>query len=194
MTYHFVNLVSWNFFINKLYSHNRNIYIDSVSLSFCCKFFGKKIKRQSGVNFYHTKLPDEKNLYLTSSDDNNLKNIFVLPLWKDFSEIKITNELKNNIRENDNIVIGISSPKQDYLAEKINEIFPEKKIYCLGAAVYTSLKDLHNDKKGLTWLIMMLKDFKRSRIKIVITIRELILILIYRPNRRNFIRFLNILK
>jgi hypothetical protein len=35
------------------------------------------------------------------------------------------------------VIIGISSTKQDVLARKIDFLFPNLNVYCLGAAIYT---------------------------------------------------------
>lgn len=193
MTNHFVNLVSWRYFINK-YSDKRNIFIDSLSLYFCCRLFGFSTKKTSGVYFFHNNIDIENSIFLLSEDNNLFKNNIVLPFWKSIDEISLDNLLIQKIEAYESIVIGISSPKQDYLADLINDFYPEKNIFCLGAAVYTSSNNLRSDKMSLNWLSMMLNDFNRFKEKIRITIKEFLLIIFISKSRENFKYFLKILK
>ena len=193
MTNHYVNLVSWRYFINK-YSDKRNIFIDSLSLYFCCRLFGCSIKKTSGVYFFHSNIDMENSMFLLSEDSNVFKNNIVLPFWKSIDDIRLDNSLIQKIEAYDSIVIGISSPKQDYLADLINDFYPEKNIFCLGAAVYTSSNNLRSDKLSLNWLSMMLNDFNRFKEKIRITIKEFLLIIFISKSRENFKFFLKTLK
>jgi hypothetical protein len=193
MTNHFVNLVSWRYFIKK-YSDKRNIFIDSLSLYFCCRLFGFSTKKTSGVYFFHNNIEIENSIFLLSEDNNLFKNNIVLPFWKSIDEISLDNLLIQKIEAYESIVIGISSPKQDYLADLINDLYPEKNIFCLGAAVYTSSNNLRSDKLSLNWLSMMLNDFNRFKEKIRITIKEFLLIIFISKSRQNFKFFLKNLK
>jgi hypothetical protein len=193
MTNHYVNLVSWRYFINK-YSDKRNIFIDSLSLYFCCRLFGFSTKKTSGVYFFHNNIDIENSIFLLSEDNSLFKNNIVLPFWKSIDEISLDNLLIQKIEAYESIVIGISSPKQDYLADLINDFYPEKNIFCLGAAVYTSSNNLRSDKLSLNWLSMMLNDFNRFKEKIRITIKEFLLIIFISKSRENFKFFLKNLK
>lgn len=193
MTNHFVNLVSWRYFIKK-YSDKRNIFIDSLSLYFCCRLFGFSTKKTSGVYFFHNNIDIENSIFLLSEGNNLFKNYIVLPFWKSIDEISLDNLLIQKIEAYEYIVIGISSPKQDYLADLINDLYPEKNIFCLGAAVYTSSNNLRSDKLSLNWLSMMLNDFNRFKEKIRITIKEFLLIIFISKSRENFKFFLKNLK
>lgn len=131
MTYHFVNLVSWKFFSEKV-SDRQIIYVDSLSLQFMCLLFGRKIKRISGVSYFNNSLESIEAFYLTTSVYKSNAH-FVLPFWRKIEEIVLTNDLILAIKQDSNLVIGISSPKQDKLAELIISRFPDKTVYCLGA-------------------------------------------------------------
>lgn len=194
MTNHFVNLVSWRYFIKTTITNKRNIFIDSLSLWFCCRLFGISMKKKSGVWFFHNNIDKENSFFLLSEDNNLLKNNIVLPFWKSINEISLDNLIIQKIEAYESIVIGISSPKQDYLADLINDLYPEKNIFCLGAAVYTSSNSLRSDKLSLNWLSMMLKDFNRFKEKIRITIKEILLIIFTSKSRENFKFFLKNLK
>lgn len=193
MTNHFVNLVSWKYFIKKS-SDKRNIFIDSLSLWFCCRLFGFSTDKQSGIYFFHKNIDVENSFFLLSEDNNLFKNSLVLPFWKSIEEISLDNSLIKKLEPYESIVIGISSPKQDFLADLINNIYPEKNIFCLGAAVYTSPKNLKGDKLGVNWLSLMLNDFIRFKEKIRITIKEFLLIIFISKSRTNFKLFLKNLK
>ena len=194
MTNHFVNLVSWRYFIKTTITNKRNIFIDSLSLWFCCRLFGISMKKKSGVWFFHNNIDKENSFFLLSEDNNLLKNNIVLPFWKSINEISLDNLIIQKIEAYESIVIGISSPKQDYLADLINDLSPEKNIFCLGAAVYTSSNNLRSDKLSLNWLSMMLNDFNRFKEKIRITIKEFLLIIFISKSRENFKLFLKTLK
>ncbi len=193
MTFHFVNLVSWKYFYNKS-SKNRTIYIDSLSLYLCCRLFRFRTKKMSGINFFHNKLDIKNSFFLLSEDNNSFKNKIVLPNWESLDDINLDNVIMKKIGEHESIVIGISSPKQDYLADLINDLFPKKNIFCLGAAIYTSNNNLTFDKLSLNWLVMMSNDFNRFKVKIIITIKEILSIIFILDSRQNFRMFLTKIK
>ena len=194
MTNHFVNLVSWRYFIDNTTTNKRNIFIDSLSLWFCCRLFGVSVKKISGLWFFHNNIDPEQSIFLLSVDNNLYKNSIVLPFWKSIEEISLNNLPIQEMEAYESIVIGISSPKQDYLADLINDLYPEKNIFCLGAAVYTFSNNLVSDKLSLNWLSMMLKDFNRFKVKIRITIKEFLRIIFISNSRENFKIFLKNLK
>ena len=152
------------------------------------------MKKKSGVWFFHNNIDLEQSIFLLSEDNNLFKNYIVLPFWKSIDEISLDNLLIQKIEAYESIVIGISSPKQDYLADLINDFYPEKNIFCLGAAVYISSNNLRSDKLSMNWLSMMLNDFNRFKEKIRITIKEFLLIIFISKSRENFKYFLKNLK
>tara|TARA_B110000240_G_scaffold197358_1_gene252303 strand:+ start:2285 stop:2863 length:579 start_codon:yes stop_codon:yes gene_type:complete len=190
MVNNFVNLVSWRYFIKKS-SKNRTLFIDSLSLYVSCRMFGYSVKKISGVNFFHNNINSENSIFLLSEEIKLFKNQITLPFWKSIDNIKLDNLLIQKLKGYDTIIIGISSPKQDYLGDLINDLYPKKNIFCLGAAIYTSSKDLKSDKFLLNWFIMLLKDFRRFRNKISITVKEFSLIIFNSESRANFRAFLN---
>ena len=195
MTNHFVNLVSWRYFIKTTINNKRNIFIDSLSLWICCRLFGVSSKKTSGVWFFHNRIDIDNSIFLLSSENKSFKNKVILPFWKSVDEIILDNLLIQQIEAYESIVIGISSPKQDFLADLINNLYPEKHIYCLGAAIYTSSKkNLLSDKFEMNWLIMMLNNFNRFRDKIRITIIEFNLIIFNSTSKDNFKLFLKKIK
>src|SRR6056300_1095692 len=109
MIYHFVNLVSWKFF-SKDISERRIINVDSLSLQFMCFLFGRRVKRVSGVHFFNNSIESLEAFYLTSSIYKS-NAYFVLPFWQKMKDINLSDDLILAIKQNQNLVIGISSPK-----------------------------------------------------------------------------------
>ena len=189
MTNHFVNLVSWRYFYQNK-SSNRKIHIDSFSLYLCCRLFGKFLKKKSGINFFHNNLNIEKSIFLLGDENKFFENKIILPFWESIDDVCIDNLIIKEVEGYESIVIGISSPKQDRLADLINEIYPKKNIFCLGAAIYTAPNSLRGDRLSLNWLVMMLNDFKRFKEKIKITIIEVFSIIFISKSRKSFKQFL----
>lgn len=188
MTYHFVNLVSWKFF-SKNATESQKINVDSISLQFICFLFGRRVRRISGVHYFNNSIESLEVFYLTSSS-YKISAHFVLPFWRKIEEIELTDDLILAISKKNNLVVGISSPKQDKLAELICQKFPEKTIYCLGAAIYTNNKAKLYDRYGLSWFFLMLQDWRRFVSKISLTISSATKILFLQSERRAFRKFL----
>ena len=188
MTYHFVNLVSWRFFSEEI-SDKQIIHVDSLSLQFMCFLFGRRVKRISGVHYFNNSFESLEAFYLTSSAYKSNAH-YVLPFWQKIDEIVLTNDLILTIKQNANIVIGISSPKQDKLAELIISRFPEKTVYCLGAAIYTNDKANWYDRYGLSWFFLMLRDRRRFVTKISLTLISAGKTLFIPRERKAFKKFL----
>ena len=188
MTYHFVNLISWEFFVdNGISNINKKLKVDSLSLSIMIKLFGYNNHRFSGLKFYNEN-NFESNIFLVSSINNNFTNSFVLPFWKNINDIKLNKEIISKIEEYENIIIGISSPKQDSLSFKINKIFPNKNIYCLGAAIYEKYST-KIDFLNINWILFLIKKPKRTFYKIYQTVKEILKILFMKKNRIKFKMF-----
>lgn len=185
MTHHFVNLISWEFFVdNRNSNFNKKLKIDSLSLSIMVKLFGYNNNRVSGLKFYNEN-NFENAVFLVSSITGNFTNSFVLPFWKNINDIKLNKEIISEIQKYENIIIGISSPKQDSLSFKINKIFPNKNIYCLGAAIYEKYS-LKFDFLHINWIFFLIKQPKRTFFKISKTIKEILKILFIRKHRIKF--------
>ena len=86
MTHHFVNLISWEFFVdNRNSNFNKKLKIDSLSLSIMVKLFGYNNNRVSGLKFYNEN-NFENAVFLVSSITGNFTNSFVLPFWKNIND------------------------------------------------------------------------------------------------------------
>tara|TARA_B100001057_G_scaffold498883_1_gene607490 strand:- start:3476 stop:4072 length:597 start_codon:yes stop_codon:yes gene_type:complete len=185
MTIHFVNLISWSFFVDKDLNDSI-VFADSITFCIIARLFGIKLKQNSGVANVAQICNKISTGYLLSKD-NSIPNSFVLPFWKDLNEITLNHELLNFISKYDNIVIAISSPKQDKLAMLINKTQLNKKIYCLGAAVNINKTIKFLENFNLTWLGFLLSNPLRTLNKIYYTIHSIIAILFDHNTKLNFI-------
>ena len=190
MTYHFVNLISWDF-VNKIKNPKKVIFFDSISIVFLSRLFGVKKNRISGLNFFKkNKKSFDDALFLVSQKTKENRNEYELPFWEKIEDIRLYSELSMNIEKYSKIIIGISSPKQDLLAQKIIELFPEKNIYCLGAAIYNSGKySSFFDRLNINYIFLLFVNFNRTLIKINLTFKEIFSIL-FSDKRNDFISFL----
>lgn len=192
MTYHFVNLISWRYFALN-HSHKRHLFVDSLSLAFLCRAFGYRAKRHSGVAHFLGKKDLHEALFLTSKEIN-LYKYQQLPFWKSERDVRLNRDLEKAIHSRNIIIIGISSPKQDRLADLISSKFPNKVIYCLGAAIYVKPTAKNFDKLGLTWLYLLTKDWRRAQAKIQNTISNALKIIFDSTERALFKEFLKSLE
>ena len=187
MTYHFVNIITWEYFYDKNLN-NPSIMVDGFLLKLTCAFFGVKTKKRSGLNFFHDSI-DNSSSFLLPSPVHGFKDFFVLPFWKEEKDICITEELREFIRYKTNIVIGISGPKQDHLANLIDIEFPDKKIYCLGAAITTQRL---SSKEWLIFTLstMFFNDPIRTVSKLKLSLFEIIDMIFSQNKRNNFKLFI----
>lgn len=173
----FVNLVSWSFFAkNAQFKKYWRIEVDSVSLGLALRILGIKRDRFSGVEWVQNnrKLLNH-GLVLGTEDARVFSNHYVLPFWPEIESIRITESLEQILLDFNgrDIFIGISSPKQEYLALKVRDIAPNSQIYCLGAAVYTRF-----ESKKFLWLVFLVEQPKRTLRKLVRTMLELLKLLL----------------
>lgn len=189
MTIHFVNLVSWSYFIDKDLNDSI-IFADSISFCLVARLVGLNLKQISGVS--SAKQICEKNStgYLLSQE-KSISNSFILPFWKDINQISLDNELLNFISKYENIVISISSPKQDKLAMLINKTQLNKNIFCLGAAVNVNKSVSYFEYFNLMWLGFLFTNPIRTFNKIYLTIQSIISIL---TNDDIKLKFINVAK
>ena len=188
MTHHFVNLVSWRYFALDMRPY-RKIYVDSLTMKVMIRLFGRNTDRLSGVGYFAGANFPCETIFLTSST-YKAQYFYVLPFWNTKAEIVLSSKLRSAILDYSTIVIGISSPKQDYLADLIKSQFPDKEVFCLGAAIYENNTEERIDDLGLNWLIMMLKNPKRFVYKISLTFSSAVKIVFLKKERLLFRRFI----
>jgi hypothetical protein len=153
-------LVSAPWIIKNLHNEGK-YYCDSITMKWFARLKGFQVERISGVSVAEKILKLENSLILGSGDD------IKLPFWRSIENVELTEEILDTIDDHKNIIIGISSPKQDQLALLINEKYPNVNIYCLGAAISNPhLQNSFVDKYSITWLILFIMNPKRFIIKL----------------------------
>ena len=169
MIYHFLNCVSLFGFTPR---RNDTLFVDSVSFRLCLTLNGINRVRESGLKFYESNRYNlvDNTLYLIdeSKFEPNNRIYEGLPIFNcpdDLVHYNLTIP-----KEITSIVIGISSPKQDRLAQIISSTNSDIEIYCLGAAIYKENFPAIVDRLGLSWLYLGYQDPKRMVVKIYKTI------------------------
>ena len=190
MTNHFVNLVSWRYFVTD--NIDSKIHLDSISIRLLAHIYGYKgFSSCSGFVFYSKRKNELKDsLFLTSQYVEGSPMQYKLPYWRDITEVCIPIEIKKELKKASTVVIGISSPKQDRLAHLIQKKYDIDSVYCLGAAIYPTEDLTKYDRYGINWLLLLVRQPKRTMGKIKITLNEVFLILFYKRDRLLFKTFL----
>mgnify|MGYP007047654711 CR=1 FL=1 len=172
-THHFVNLVSWRYFSGDNQRADRKCYVDSVTMQIMCYLMtGIKHKRESGVEKFNCiSENDSGDAYylLPKFGDSRYIHHTVLPFWSTPAEV---NADMLDIRSFDSfsvVVIGISSPKQDVLADELRNLTQCSDIYCLGAAVGHNQGTGIFDKLGLNFLYFLCFNTLRTMNKLKLT-------------------------
>lgn len=171
MTTHFSNILTYQYFQEVNFS--RKIYVDGFLLQlalFLVTF--KWYRKRSGLNFHHN-MEQDLNFYLLARHTRKRYRYLELPFWRSVEDILLDHQLLDSIKNYKYIVIGISSPKQDYLAELLNEQFPEKEFFCLGAAVYTK-SVYHSEWMIVTLGTMFVSNPKRTMMKMALSVNSFI--------------------
>lgn len=180
MTYHFANILTWETFKKET---NQIIKIDGFLLQlFLLLSTGKLIKKESGLIFYHNNKWNENTVYLTRDGKIGKTKEIMLPQWPSVTDIRINEDLIIKLKGSKQIIIAISSPKQDILAKKIFLHYPEKDIYCLGGAVYTKLY-VKSEFVLNTLLTMLIYSPKRTVYKLRKSMIAFTYSLIYKRNK-----------
>lgn len=173
-----------------IYEHknpNNTYYCDSISLKYLANFFGFKLYLMPGINKINT-LNKEKFCLLGNSDfigSDEYGKIIDLPWFQNINDLEISpivNEMKTT--NFSKFIIGISSPKQNILANRISKKFnTEIEIHCLGAAVYNS-KNIYKPY----WLYFFIREYRRTLKKIPIHFIGFVKAIIYRKKFRDFLK------
>ena len=190
MIYSFVNLVSWEHFLDPVKKKvERKIFFDSLSIRVLAFLItGKKIDVQSGVDYFLNEVKDsESNCFLVANKFVHFQNAVVLPQFNDMSEDELNQVDWTFIKSFKNVYIGISSPKQEKLAEFLQTKYGMGNYFCLGAALYVNPIDFRNS--SFKFLVFLKQDYKRSTSKIKITLVQVFRILFFSKVRGEFREF-----
>ncbi|MDA9006534.1 hypothetical protein N9J36_02840 [Litoricola sp.] len=140
--HHHINLVGWDTLLeNHLdYGDRKSFYYcDSWSLFVIGLFWGRVLRRFPGTERFFSFKINSEFLFLTAR--YLPVNHIILPSFGDLSSY--VEFAERFATKHENLVIGISSPKQNLLAYIISRTsdLPENlHIYCLGAAIYLAKK------------------------------------------------------
>lgn len=189
MTYHFANIISWEYYLIKP-SLKRKVFVDGFLLQVVILIVtGRWIPKKSGLNFY-SKHDFSKALHLSAKVVPGFDNI-QLPFWSCLDEIEVDDLLMCHIERYTEIVIGISSPKQERLSELISAKNLDCDIYCLGAAVYSKLI-IQSEFVFVTWLTMFFNAPFRTLKKLLESIYQVaVTLLTKRDELKEFVKILD---
>lgn len=199
MINHYINLSCWNEIIPLLEHESSVFWCDSMSLKFITMVFGYNVHWKPGTEFVDEIIGNmDKPTTLILTPHKELKNhsakIIQLPFYSD--KIYLSDDLKLVLDEGfENIYIGISSPKQNFLAHKLVRYFPNSNIHCVGAAVEHAFDGAHQkrrldaSKTGFEWLFLLAKNPKRGMMKISQTLHGIYRIFRFSNTRMEFKKF-----
>ncbi len=145
---HYVNLIGWQSILKimrevSFRSNERHIfYCDTWSLRLLARVYGYKVRHKPGPSQIPVIRALKSVQFLTAHENGG--GVLVLPMFANDQEI--IEFLRKFQPQSENIVIGISSPKQNYFALNLcknNHLYklPIKNIWCLGAALYGNFSD-----------------------------------------------------
>ncbi len=180
---HYVNLIGWRSVLQIMREgcvreNERHIfYCDTWSLKLVAKMYGTTVVHCPGPSQIEV-IRSLKNIqYLTANQQGG--GSLTLPFFS--NEKEMLDFLVHFQPTAKNIVIGISSPKQNYLALNLcknNYLYQAsiENIWCLGAALYGG----HVRRKSFYLIDFLLIDPRRTLSKIKQTCQELLRLLLGR--------------
>lgn len=187
---HYVNLIGWEEILCLMKTnstYNSNYFCDTISLKFLAKIFNYNVSLVPGPSIVNYVKSLDDCIFLTARATG--MNEIVLPFFTCNKEIiKYFSGLNLN---NTNIVLGVSSPRQNYIAtiiaeSKINDF----NLYCLGAAIYL---DSENSQTNLYWKKFILSSPLRTLKKTFLTVFEICRIIFLKKKRNKFKLFISFL-
>ena len=123
-------------------------------------------------------------LYIFSKPSNKAINYLIAPLLTDENDYEIfSNQVTKYIKSKNlkikSIYLGISSPKQNLLANHISKSLNYCDIYCIGAVLDDIIENDSQDyRKGTEWILRSIKKPRRSLHKLNLYFISLLKILI----------------
>tara|TARA_B100001173_G_scaffold298931_1_gene297004 strand:+ start:328 stop:954 length:627 start_codon:yes stop_codon:yes gene_type:complete len=202
MIHHFPNFVCWKE-IYKIYNESRDqVYLDSISCYVLGLLFGIKGNYFSGPEMAYSlaKKPLGDFHFLLSEEIRDIENTkkLVLPFKESFIDDKSVLEFINSIPINGKVILGISSPKQNVLANYLFSVRSDLEYFCLGAAVKQTwgFKGANTRLRGtgFQWVEFLLFQPRRTIEKQAKTIFEAFTILFSPKRIKQFREFVAITK
>ena len=197
MVHHFPNFVCWREIFHA-YNRDRDlIYIDSILCFMAGMLAGKVGNYFSGPQMAHRLLNESSDqLYFLLAENVEKISVdkkLILPFKSSFEGDPEVLDFLENLPHGSSLVIGVSSPKQNILANYLYRIRPDLRYFCLGAAVQITWGMEYANTKlrgsGFQWIEFLLLHPKRTIGKISNSVLELFLIFTSRKRIRLFRRF-----
>ncbi|MDA8751056.1 WecB/TagA/CpsF family glycosyltransferase [Planktomarina temperata] len=195
--FHYLALIGWKKISNLKLTSNTTIFADSLSLYFLIKLFHGTISYLPGAKFLKTvDIQDDKYVILSPYFLNQFEKEkqYILEAFdgRPYVSEKLNLWLKQ-IPIKSVLLLAISSPKQNILANEIAKSFPFE-IHCLGAAILeknTSKFFLIKSATGhgVEWFARMLLNPKRFFIKTSLILREVAALAFSSQLRKDFEAF-----
>ncbi|WP_339953571.1 hypothetical protein [Yoonia sp. 2307UL14-13] len=207
MIHHYINLVCWREMLDIYDSQRDVVWVDTFSLHKLVKIWHKNVQYRPGTSILERIGPESSQdaphwFFLTAHqiDGIPLENQYCLPVFRD--EIVLPASLAKcleGLAPGVHVGIGISAPKQNYLATALHRLRPDLEYHCLGAAIqgyYT--ENGQNPRKsiltgsGFEWIRFFWMYPARTWNKIECTLRELWLLQTQKKSRDAFRKFASI--
>lgn len=201
MIHHYINLVCWRSMLD-IYNPGRDIvWVDTYSLFKLVERHRSDVVYRPGTKALGeigAGLGDNNTwFFLTAKPLTSLlhHSQYVLPYFID--KVTVPEDLAEilmNLSPQTRVGLGISSPKQNYLAVSLHALRPDLEYHCFGAALSQSV--IFRAKtglqqvlagSGLEWLRFLINDPLRTWVKIVSTFKE-IWLLRFRKDSRNIFK------
>lgn len=202
MINHYINLVCWRQML-VLYDSRRDlVWIDSVSLRQSIRRLRRNAEYRPATRVLTALGPGSSTggnwFFFTAAPVENLPKDIQMPL-PIFKTISVPDDIAAMLRSlpaNTRVGIGISAPKQNYLAAAMHALRPDLEYHCFGAAIAdfatpdTAKGRSHGlSGTGFEWMSFLVKSPSRTLRKIVTTLREAVQIRFHGPSREDFERF-----
>jgi hypothetical protein len=137
MIYHHLNIPSLTYFL-KIDILEQTFFVDSLSLRLVCLILGLDKPRVPGSIHLKGLLEDPQSSVFLTAYSSGFENEIILPFFKTFEDIENYNWHSFAKPMGDNPLItkcflGVSSPKQNLIAQKLQKILPNIDYFCIGA-------------------------------------------------------------
>lgn len=207
MIHHYINLVCWREMLATYDPERDVVWVDSVSLKLLVAFFRRNAAYKPGTSVVSSiefvENSTKEWFFFTASHIESLPKDKQLPL-PIFTEIKIPQNVMSILKalpSDTKVGLGISAPKQNYLAIAMHSIRSDLEYHCLGAALNIERKQFAASKNGhtvsgtgLEWIGFLIKYPTRTSAKIMKTLSEIFKIAFHKTSRALFLQFSEICK
>jgi hypothetical protein len=203
MIHHYINLVCWRPML-ALYDTDRDlVWIDSGSLRDSLARLRPDAEYRPGSSILPRigpGTPEGKNwFFFTAGPVAHLSADNQMPL-PFFDVVSLPDHIASILKalpEDTRVGIGISSPKQNYLAALMHALRPDLEYHCLGAAITVHFAQRCGKPPALSgssfeWLKFLVWSPRRTLGKIVTTLGEMLAIRLHGPSRDDFAHFAQI--